>query len=95
MVSIPSNTFLIFHTGQRIVARVRKLMLLTLLQEVEFVEGQEGDAPSRLRIKSSIVGERRVRYLFFTQNLSDGFRAVVMCFSGRTRISSKSVGGIC
>ena len=67
----------------------------TLLQEVEFVEGQEGDAPSRLRIKSSIVGERRVRYLFFTQNLSDGFRAVVMCFSCRMRISSKSVGGIC
>ena len=68
---------------------------LTLLQEVKFVEGGEGDAPNRLRIDSSIVGERRVRYLFLAQNLSDRFRVVVMSFSGRTRISSRSVGGIC
>ena len=68
---------------------------LTLLQEVEIVEGGEGDAPSRLRIGSSIVGERRLRYLFIIQNLSDGFRVVVMSVSGRTHMSSKSVGGIC
>ena len=38
---------------------------LHMLGIVEFVEGEEGDGPSRLSIDSSVVRERRVRYLLF------------------------------
>ncbi|KAJ6589964.1 P-loop containing nucleoside triphosphate hydrolase protein [Mycena vulgaris] len=63
--------------GQRIVARLRERTYAAALeQEVEFVEKGEGDVLSRLSVDTSIVGES------VTQNLSDGFRAIVMSSVG-------------
>ena len=102
--SFPKNAVLIPLSGQRIVARLREqTYAATLRQEVEFVERGEGDALSRLSVDSSVVGERFVLVVLFrfrwltsvksvTQNLSDGLRAVVMSFAGRTHISSNFLG---
>jgi hypothetical protein len=56
-------TAFIFFSGQRIVARLRqRTYAATLRQEVEFVEGGEGDALSRLSVDTSIVGERLITH---------------------------------
>ena len=58
LISIPSNTFLIFHIVQRILARLREqTYAATLRHEVEILECGKGDALSRLSVDSTIVGE--------------------------------------
>ncbi|KAF9022292.1 hypothetical protein BDZ89DRAFT_1070818 [Hymenopellis radicata] len=76
-VANAGRAMLMKMAGQRIVARLREQTYsASLHQEVEFVERSEGDVLSRLSVDTSIVGES------VTQNLSDGFRAVVMSTVG-------------
>ncbi|KAE9400716.1 hypothetical protein BT96DRAFT_857216 [Gymnopus androsaceus JB14] len=71
------RAYLMKMAGQRIVARLREQTYgAALHQEIEFVERGEGDVLSRLSVDTSIVGES------VTQNLSDGFRAIVMSSVG-------------
>jgi hypothetical protein len=89
------NTALTLFPGQQIVTRLREQTnAATVWQEVEFLERGEGNTLSRLSVDISVVGESVLHCLHclttqsVTQNLSDGLRAVVMSFAGRTHISS-------